>query len=157
MHVDVLDCHFLLAFASMPAQRLDQRGIGSARLGPMIQAHVAAFKGLFREHCPPVALHRSAMAGDHLRGDHSFDFVARIDADKRGDYAFNLPVAGFGARIFGPKRLPGLICQREVPIIAFAAAYPAEWFFHLDRFRALVFLSLRCLSCRIALNNPPVA
>jgi hypothetical protein len=83
MDVDVLHGDFLLALASVLVQSLHVQGIGSGELISEVEILLPGLETLIRKHRSPKAFHRCVMNGNHLSGEHAFDFVARADASQR--------------------------------------------------------------------------
>jgi hypothetical protein len=81
VNVDVFDRHLLLALATVPIETFEQRRIGPRKLVCMVEVLLSALECLIAERGAPVALHRSVVASDELRGEHAFKLILGIDAD----------------------------------------------------------------------------
>src|SRR5438477_8848983 len=79
--MDVLDRDFLRALAAVPVESFQQCSVCAVKLIRLIEILLSSLEGLFAEHCAPIALHRSAVAGEKLSHHHSLKFIARCNAD----------------------------------------------------------------------------
>jgi hypothetical protein len=86
--MNVLDGNFLLAFAPVPVESFQKRGVGAREFIGLAEA--STFKSLIAYHGAAIAFHRGIVAGDHLRGDHALKFIGRIDAHQSIDRSTTL-------------------------------------------------------------------
>jgi hypothetical protein len=99
MDVDVLHYDFLLAFAAVPVERVEQHRVGAGDLVGLAEVFASALERLFADHGAPVAFHRGIVRRDKLSRDHSLDFVFRSDSNERRHRRTVLTVAGFLLRV----------------------------------------------------------
>jgi hypothetical protein len=82
MHVHMLDCDLLLAFAAMAIERVEQQGIRPRELVCLIEILLPALESLLGKHTASIGFHRSVVTRHQLGGDHALQFVFRAYADQ---------------------------------------------------------------------------
>ena len=80
MHMHVFNRDFLLPFAAVAVERVEQHRIGAGELISLAQVLATALERLVVDHRPPVAFHCGIMRRDELGRDHSFNFVFGFDS-----------------------------------------------------------------------------
>lgn len=154
VNMDMLDCHLLLALATMLVQCIEQCGIRAGQLIGLIEGLTRAFEGLLFQHGSAVTFHASVISSDQLRRHHAFKFIRRPYASLRGDSGSELGFVFVAWRVPSAKRLSRPISKNQVPLldvrstIQFVAFFLLKCFCRLNRLRFLFFhplFSFRCL------------